>query len=90
MPQALCTVPSSAVLAYATGHLSGGQMNPAVTFGLVGVGALNPIQGFANLCAQVGHMRSAQRISAALCFCRLGVKANVTTLYWAGFVGLYV
>ncbi|GAB4814534.1 hypothetical protein N2152v2_001580 [Parachlorella kessleri] len=41
------------VLAYATGHLSGGQMNPAVTFGLVGVGALNPMQGLANLCAQI-------------------------------------
>lgn len=41
------------VLAYATGHLSGGQMNPAVTLGLMGVGALNPLQGVANICAQV-------------------------------------
>lgn len=41
------------VMAYATGHLSGGQLNPAVTLGLVLTGALHPIQGIANVCAQV-------------------------------------
>lgn len=35
------------------GHLSGGQLNPAVTLGLVLTGALHPIQGIANVCAQV-------------------------------------
>jgi hypothetical protein len=29
-------------------------MNPAVTTGLVLSGALNPLQGVANICAQVG------------------------------------
>jgi hypothetical protein len=42
-----------AVLAYATSHLSGGQMNPAVTLGLVLAGSLGPVQGAANMVAQV-------------------------------------
>jgi hypothetical protein len=41
------------VLAYATSHLSGGQMNPAVTLGLVLAGSLGPVQGAANMVAQV-------------------------------------
>ncbi len=41
-------------MAYATSHLSGGQLNPAVTLGLALVGALGPAQAAANMLAQVG------------------------------------
>jgi glycerol uptake facilitator-like aquaporin len=41
------------VLAYATGHLSGGQMNPAVTLGLALTGNLGIVQAAANMLAQV-------------------------------------
>jgi len=39
--------------AYATGHTSGGQMNPAVTIGLVASGNLPALQGVCNIAAQV-------------------------------------
>lgn len=45
--------PPPAVMAYATSHLSGGQLNPAVTLGLALVGALGPAQAAANMLAQV-------------------------------------
>lgn len=41
------------MLAYATAHLSGGQLNPAVTLGLGLVGALPVLQTVANIVAQV-------------------------------------
>ncbi|KAI3430305.1 hypothetical protein D9Q98_004901 [Chlorella vulgaris] len=41
------------VLAYATGHLSGGQMNPAVTLGLALTGNLGIVQAAANILAQI-------------------------------------
>ncbi|KAL4424740.1 hypothetical protein ABPG77_000083 [Micractinium sp. CCAP 211/92] len=41
------------VMAYATSHLSGGQLNPAVTLGLALVGALGPAQAAANMLAQL-------------------------------------
>jgi MIP family channel proteins len=40
-------------LAYATGHTSGGQFNPAVTMGLVASGRLPAIQGALNIVSQV-------------------------------------
>lgn len=40
-------------LAYATGHTSGGQFNPAVTLGLVSSGNLPAIQGAINIVSQV-------------------------------------
>lgn len=40
-------------LAYATGHTSGGQFNPAVTTGLVASGRLPAIQGALNIVSQV-------------------------------------
>jgi len=40
-------------LAYATGHLSGGHINCAVTFGLVLAGKCGVAQGLANLAAQL-------------------------------------
>jgi len=40
-------------LAYATGHLSGGHINCAVTFGLVLAGQCGVAQGLANLAAQL-------------------------------------
>lgn len=50
------TVPlphTRAVLAYATSHLSGGQMNPAVSLGLALSGTLGPLQAAANMLAQL-------------------------------------
>jgi glycerol uptake facilitator-like aquaporin len=44
---------SCAVLAFATGHLSGGQMNPAVTLGLALTGNLGVAQAVGNMLAQV-------------------------------------
>ncbi|EFN52412.1 hypothetical protein CHLNCDRAFT_13804, partial [Chlorella variabilis] len=41
------------VLAYATSHLSGGQMNPAVSLGLALSGTLGPLQAAANMLAQL-------------------------------------
>ncbi|KAI3432415.1 hypothetical protein D9Q98_003969 [Chlorella vulgaris] len=41
------------VLAFATGHLSGGQMNPAVTLGLALTGNLGVAQAAANMLAQI-------------------------------------
>lgn len=41
------------VLAYATAHLSGGQLNPAVTAALAAVGALPLPQAALNICAQI-------------------------------------
>jgi len=41
------------VLAYTIGHYSGGQMNCAVTLGLVIVGHITVVQGIANLVAQL-------------------------------------
>ncbi|PSC76585.1 plasma membrane intrinsic [Micractinium conductrix] len=43
------------VLAYATAHLSGGQMNPAVTLGLALVGSLGTAQAAANMIAQASQ-----------------------------------
>merc|ERR1719408_1048904 len=40
-------------LAYAVGHYSGGQINCAVTFGLVLTGQVTVAQGLANLVAQL-------------------------------------
>jgi MIP family channel proteins len=40
-------------LAYSIGHLSGGHINCAVTFGLVLAGACPPIQGIINVVAQI-------------------------------------
>ena len=40
-------------MAYATGHLSGGQLNPAVTLGLALTGNLGIAQASANMLAQV-------------------------------------
>ncbi|PRW57994.1 aquaporin-1 isoform X1 [Chlorella sorokiniana] len=40
------------VMAFATAHLSGGQINPAVTLGLALVGALSPAQAAANMLGQ--------------------------------------
>lgn len=42
-----------AALAYAIGHYSGGQMNCAVTLGLVLAGQVSPIQGLLNFAAQM-------------------------------------
>ena len=42
-----------AVMAYATGHLSGGQLNPAVSMALALAGSLPPLQAVANILAQV-------------------------------------
>merc|ERR1719453_2634263 len=39
---------SISALAYAIGHYSGGQINCAVTFGLMALGKLGVAQGFAN------------------------------------------
>ena len=44
---------SITVLVFATSHLSGGQLNPAVSMGLALVGALGPIQCLANIAAQI-------------------------------------
>ena len=41
------------VLAFATGHISGGQLNPAVTFALACVGSLPLGQAIANTIAQI-------------------------------------
>jgi MIP family channel proteins len=41
------------VLAFATGHISGGQLNPAVTFALAAVGSLPVVQAVANTIAQI-------------------------------------
>merc|ERR550514_1532920 len=41
------------MLAYAIGHYSGGQINCAVTFGLVLMGEVSLVQGFGNLLAQL-------------------------------------
>ncbi|GAB4820145.1 hypothetical protein N2152v2_007191 [Parachlorella kessleri] len=41
------------MMAYATGHLSGGQLNPAVTLGLALTGSLPPLQAVANVLAQI-------------------------------------
>jgi MIP family channel proteins len=41
------------VLAFATGHISGGQLNPAVTFALALVGSLPVGQAIANTIAQI-------------------------------------
>lgn len=41
-----------ATLVYAIGHRSGGQINPAITLGLVLCGKLGPLQGVANWVAQ--------------------------------------
>merc|ERR1719387_2209225 len=41
------------VLAYTIGHYSGGHINCAVTFGLVLTGHCCPVQGVANLLAQI-------------------------------------
>lgn len=41
------------VLAFATGHISGGQLNPAVTFALACVGSLPVGQGIANTISQI-------------------------------------
>merc|ERR1719235_212205 len=41
------------LLAYASGHHSGGHINCAVTFGLVLVGECGMVQGFANFVAQL-------------------------------------
>lgn len=40
-------------ISYATAHLSGGQLNPAVSFALALVGALPPYQAAANMVAQI-------------------------------------
>lgn len=40
------------VLAYTIGHYSGGQINGAVTIGLMAAGELEPVQGVANIFAQ--------------------------------------
>mmetsp|Transcript_25641 Transcript_25641/g.75828 ORF Transcript_25641/g.75828 Transcript_25641/m.75828 type:complete len:101 (+) Transcript_25641:633-935(+) len=50
---------SHAVLAYATAGLSGGQMNPAVTFGLWLAGALSWMQAIGNSIAQVNELLCA-------------------------------
>mmetsp|Transcript_25649 Transcript_25649/g.75914 ORF Transcript_25649/g.75914 Transcript_25649/m.75914 type:complete len:107 (+) Transcript_25649:428-748(+) len=47
------------VLAYATAGLSGGQMNPAVTFGLWLAGALSWMQAIGNSIAQVNELLCA-------------------------------
>lgn len=55
------------VLAYATSHLSGGQLNPAVTLGLVLSGALSVAQGILNAISQfVGAILGAAFIRAML------------------------
>ncbi|KAL4442937.1 hypothetical protein ABPG77_008428 [Micractinium sp. CCAP 211/92] len=41
------------VLAYATAHLSGGQINPAVTLGLLLSNNLGPLQAICNMAAQI-------------------------------------
>ena len=41
------------MLAFATAHLSGGQLNPAVSLGLVLTGGLGPLQFLCNVAAQV-------------------------------------
>jgi MIP family channel proteins len=41
------------VLVYATSHLSGGQLNPAVTLGLALSRELSPVQAAANIAAQI-------------------------------------
>ena len=40
-------------IAQATSHLSGGQLNPVVSFALVCVKALSPLQGLVNICCQI-------------------------------------
>ncbi|KAL4457663.1 hypothetical protein ABPG75_012528 [Micractinium tetrahymenae] len=41
------------VMAYATAHLSGGQINPAVTLGLLLSNNLGPLQALCNIAAQI-------------------------------------
>jgi Major intrinsic protein len=42
-----------ATMVFATAHTSGGQVNPTVTFSLMCVGAINPLQAVVNVIAQV-------------------------------------
>jgi MIP family channel proteins len=41
------------VLAYSIGHISGGEINGAVTIGLIAAGVQSPVQGIANIAAQL-------------------------------------
>jgi len=55
------------VLAYATSHLSGGQLNPAVSFGLLLAGELSAIQTGINIIAQiVGAILGAALLDATV------------------------
>jgi len=55
------------VLAYATSHLSGGQLNPAVSFGLLLAGELSAIQAVINIIAQiVGAILGAALLDASV------------------------
>ena len=55
------------VLAYATAHLSGGQLNPAVTAALAAVGALPLPQAAVNVCSQViGSILGAAFLAATI------------------------
>lgn len=58
---------SITVLCYATAHLSGGQLNPAVTLGLALVGALDAAQAAVNVAAQVvGSILGAAFLAATI------------------------
>ena len=58
---------SITVLVFATSHLSGGQLNPAVSIGLAVVGALGPVQCLANIAAQiVGAILGAAFLSGTI------------------------
>ena len=55
------------VLAFATGHISGGQLNPAVTFALACVGSLPVVQAIINTIAQiVGAILGAALLDATI------------------------
>merc|ERR1719242_2370695 len=55
------------VLVYCTAHTSGGQLNWAVTFGLMCAGMLEPLQGCANMLAQLfGAVLGATLLLATL------------------------
>jgi len=55
------------VLAYATAHLSGGQLNPAVSLGLALVKAISPMQMVVNIIAQiVGAILGAAFLDATI------------------------
>ena len=58
---------SITVLCYATGHLSGGQLNPAVSMALACVGALEIAQAAANVISQlIGAILGAAFLAATI------------------------